>query len=149
MARNAEVIGLIYMLAHFIASCEFYEMWPYFWATLGWLRKHVWAGYKTNESDLMVTTIWFILGLSVTRVVYGEKCGGNRSYLLARFSASCGFYEMWLYFWAIIGLTTKACLDRLQNLWKQSDFLFNSTFLFMVVWLHGMLLNHQYNDRSL
>ena len=39
----------------------------------------------------MVTTIWFILGLSVTRVVYGEKCGGNRSYLLACFIASREF----------------------------------------------------------
>ena len=39
----------------------------------------------------MVTTIWFILGLSVTRVVYGEKCGGIRSYLLARFIVSREF----------------------------------------------------------
>ena len=39
----------------------------------------------------MVTTFWFILGLSVTRVVYGEKCGGIRSYSLACFIASREF----------------------------------------------------------
>ena len=63
----------------------------------------------------MVTTIWFILGLSVTRVVYGEKCGGIRSYLLASFIASLEFLRnvtillgnLWVFYESMSGQVAK------------------------------------------
>ena len=54
-------------------------------------HKHLNLGERRRQAFRMVTTIWFILGLSVTRVVYGEKCGGIRSYSLACFIASREF----------------------------------------------------------
>ena len=58
----------------------------------------------------MVTTICFILGLSVTRVVYGEKCGGIRSYLLVRFIVSREFLRNVTIFFRFFFM--KVCLDR-------------------------------------
>ena len=52
----------------------------------------IWISKDEEDTTFrVVTTICFILGLSVTRVVYGEKCGGIISYLLARFIASREF----------------------------------------------------------
>ena len=81
----------------------------------------------------MVTTICFILGLSVTRVVYGEKCGGIRSYLLARFIVSREFLRNVTIFFRFF-LWKYVQTGRKTN---ESDLSFNSI---QHVWLHGMLL---------
>ena len=106
-------------------------------------HKHLNLGERRRQAFRMVTTIWFILGLSVTRVVYGGKCGGNRSYLLVVLLHLVSFTkcdhilgDLWVGYESISGHFTNESDLNFKSIQNFCAWLFGYTLCFTNIMTH-------------